>query len=746
VLDNFEQLVATSAELVRGWCSAAPELVILVTSRERLGIDGEVVIELEPLLCPPTGAPLEKVLASEAVQLLAVRAAAAGAELGGDAKAIAELVRELDGIPLAIELAAARIRVLAPAELNKRLAQSSAILGRPSRASTAAEARHATLSSAIEWSWNLLAPHEQRALAECTVFPESFTLEAAEQVLGQVEGSPPLVDVICALRDKSLIHAVPSGLALYVSIRDFAAERLASFGADAIAVVDRHARYFAAAAQAFSEARTFQTSEPDGGLRSALTRDRKNLLAALAHVRAQPPAMREPTIFAELALGASLLNAAATDVCYEALSEALAAGDRLPESLRVRMLLARQGLASSLGRYDESRADLETLLAIQGLAPGIRALVLVEQGVQRRYFGHSRAAWESHLEADRWLDAAHAPSVKSPPRVRVMNLACIGRLLGDLDDGPRALEYNERARGLALSLGDPLLEGCAVANLGQLAQERGQLDRAESLLAHALECFRTACEPHYEAVYGLAYGELLFERGRHDEARVWFEAADQFFRGWLAHRQTAMLHALWAALEAQVGDLPAAEEHLAVARQRVDRVDNDLVRLAVEIHAQHVMLARGGAGGAAVVRTRMHELVAARAELVETSFDLRFAVRLLTRALTSTSGEALRVGRNCAWFEARGRPRAELARRGSLKRILAALVEAHRTRPDCALGRDALLAHGWPGERLLPEAAGTRLRVAIATLRSLGLRDVLLTREDGYLLDPRVEIRAEGPI
>src|SRR5262249_47930625 len=154
------------------------------------------------------------------------RAAAAGGELGADARALGALVRQLDGIPLAIELAAARTRVIPPAELTTRLGESLDVLARRPRSSAT---RHATLATAIDWSWNLLSESEQRTLAECSVFAGSFGMDAAEAIVSQVEGEP-VVDRIAALRDKSLVNVGTveerGRLALFVSIRAFAAKKL----------------------------------------------------------------------------------------------------------------------------------------------------------------------------------------------------------------------------------------------------------------------------------------------------------------------------------------------------------------------------------------------------------------------------------------------------------------------------------------------------------------------------------------
>src|SRR5262249_44994451 len=99
--------------------------------------------------------------------------------------------------------------------------------------------------------------------------------------------------------------------------------------------------------------------------------------------------------------------------------------------------------------------------------------------------------------------------------------------------------------------------------------------------------------------------------------------------------------------------------------------------------------------------------------------------------------------RSGAWFVAGDAKRVDLSRRGSLKRIFAALLHAQVRTPDVAVGHQTLLGHGWPNERLIADAASKRLRVAIAPLRSLGLRSLLLTRDDGYLLDPAARVRVE---
>jgi predicted ATPase len=739
VLDNFEQLVA-HAGVVASWCEAAPELTVLVTSRERLAQGGEVVVELGPLACPREDAPPEEVLACDAVKLLSARAAAIGGELGADPEVLGALVRRLDGIPLAIELAAARTRVLGARELASRLAQRFDLLARrPLRA----EDRHATLASAIEWSWNLLSPAEQRAIEACSVFAGDFTLAAAEAVLDTDDA----VDLVAALRDKSLLHGAEDGrLALYLSIRSFAAARLAERGADEVdAVRLRHARWYAAKACAFGESRTFQGG-PDAAMREELGRDRANLLAALAFAR-EP--MRAPELVAELALGLTLLQAAPAEACIDALGASLdallARHDRRDATLIARIRLSRQGLLRAVGRMDECRADLAAVLAMDDVPQALRTLARVMEGIQLRYRGLARDAWESHLLAEKELDAA------APPRLRAMNLACMGRLGHELRDPETSRRYNERARAVAAEIGDAWLEGLPLANVAQLEQELGRFDEAARLLREALARFERTNEQHYVAVYSMASGDLAFERGEADEARTHYAAAARFFTGWLAHREAVLLHGAWAALEARYGAIDEAETRLERARRSAERSGAPLFAFVLEAHGAQLDLRRAKSDPSRLADVRAR-LAARHAELAAsgvaaTSFDARFALRMLAQSL-SASGDAKEpaaarrvvVAADGSWFVA-GDKRVDLGRRGSLRRILAALLSAK----TCS--RDELLANGWPGERLLHDAASKRLRVAVATLRSLGLRDAILTRDEGYALDPRAfEVAARDDV
>jgi predicted ATPase/class 3 adenylate cyclase len=238
LLDTFEQLVDHAAVIGR-WIALAPNTAWVVSSRERLQLDAEHVVRLEALRVPAEGASIAAILTCEAVQLFATRARAASARFTLDARtapAVGTLVRLLDGMPLAIELAAARAPVMSADKMVKRMSQRFKLLASKRRG---VNRRQATLRGAIDWSWDLIEPHERLALAQCAVFRGGFTLEAAEAVLDldAWDDAPWPVDVVQGLVDKSLLRTMEARgpdrvdldeplLGMYQSIRDYADEKL----------------------------------------------------------------------------------------------------------------------------------------------------------------------------------------------------------------------------------------------------------------------------------------------------------------------------------------------------------------------------------------------------------------------------------------------------------------------------------------------------------------------------------------
>jgi predicted ATPase/DNA-binding SARP family transcriptional activator len=246
IVDNCEHVLTSVAELVSRALRAAPLVRVLATSREPLGVEGEVTWRVPSLRLPAGGADLrpDEAAAADAVRLFAERAAQArpGFTLTGENTAAAvEICQRLDGIPLAIELAAARVSTLTPSEIAERLDERFTLLTGGPRA---ALPRHRTLRALTDWSWDLLSQPERRLFQSLSVFAGGFSLGAAAAVSGA--GPPDHEDILAlvtALVAKSLLVAEPHGettrFGMLETIRQYALERLAADGTEH-ATRDRH--------------------------------------------------------------------------------------------------------------------------------------------------------------------------------------------------------------------------------------------------------------------------------------------------------------------------------------------------------------------------------------------------------------------------------------------------------------------------------------------------------------------------
>ncbi|MFI6709696.1 AfsR/SARP family transcriptional regulator [Nonomuraea sp. NPDC050478] len=235
ILDNSEHVVEAAARLADTLLGSCPGLRVLATSREALGITGESLVPVSPLRLPPPDArdPLDY----PAVRLFADRAAAVRPAFAVTPENVEQVVRichALDGLPLAIELAAARLRTLSVAEVAARLDDRFRLLARGSRT---ALPRHQTLRAVVAWSWDLLDEDEQRMAGRLTVFAGGATAEAAERVCGLPE------EVLFSLAEKSLVEAVDGRYRMLETIRAFCAERLAEAG-EAETMREAHAAYY----------------------------------------------------------------------------------------------------------------------------------------------------------------------------------------------------------------------------------------------------------------------------------------------------------------------------------------------------------------------------------------------------------------------------------------------------------------------------------------------------------------------
>jgi predicted ATPase/DNA-binding SARP family transcriptional activator len=249
ILDNCEHLIWAAARATHTLLAACQEVTVMATSREALGLPGEIPWRVPPLSLPPADpATVAELAGSDAVWLFLERARTArpSFEMNPEnARAVARICRRLDGIPLALELAAARVRALSVEQVAARLDDCFRLLGGGTRT---AVARHQTLRATLDWSYGLLDPEEQAVLRQLAVFPASFDLDAAEAVAVTSNGDPlDGVSLISRLVDKSLVMVLEDGddirYRLLESIRQYGAEKLAAMG-EAASAEQRHHRHF----------------------------------------------------------------------------------------------------------------------------------------------------------------------------------------------------------------------------------------------------------------------------------------------------------------------------------------------------------------------------------------------------------------------------------------------------------------------------------------------------------------------
>ena len=292
VLDNCEHLIGACAKTADAIVRRCPRVHLVATSREPLGIGGETIYRVPPLSLPRPGDSGSSAESSDAVALFIDRACAQGTGLSFDeatAPLVVSICARLDGLPLAIELAAARLRSLSLRGLADRLDQRFRLLTGGSRT---APARQQTLEATVDWSYSLLHGAEQLLLGRLSVFAETFDLDAAEAVcgFGDIEAFD-VTGLLGSLVDKSLVVAEPAGAALRYrlleTIRQFAAERLAEADGDqAAAVAAAHGAHYLRLAET---AAPHLTGPGQGSWLARLDTDQANLRRAALHAASRPP-------------------------------------------------------------------------------------------------------------------------------------------------------------------------------------------------------------------------------------------------------------------------------------------------------------------------------------------------------------------------------------------------------------------------------------------------------------------------
>ena len=422
VVDNCEHLVEPVAALVDRLLAQCPRLRILATSREPLGILGETLCVVPPLGVPPEGASPADAVTYPAVQLLAERARAVAAGFAVDGITVGgviEIVRRLDGLPLAIELAAARLRVLSVDQIAARLSDRFRLLTGGSRT---ALPRHRTLRAVVAWSWDLLTPEEALLAERLAVFPAGATVSAAVAVCaGDGLVAADIGDLLVSLADKSLLDMTNGGgsgqvrYRMLETIREYGIDRLEERG-EATAARAAHAGHYTELAQRLDP--VLRTREQLGALRT-LAEERGNILAALRFLVESPrpdTRLRSQDLVLALAWYWTMIGANADLGAWAGLVLD-ATADTPDHPTRVWVRAARATAAFS---YEESASDLSWVEMLAQLADLARELAAAADpptpglAVLRpmlAYFGGDKQAGDAQMTtilagSDGWLRAA----------------------------------------------------------------------------------------------------------------------------------------------------------------------------------------------------------------------------------------------------------------------------------------------------------------------------------------------------
>jgi predicted ATPase len=501
ILDNFEQVVGHAEATLGRWLERAPQAVFIATSREVLSIAGEQLLTLPPMH------------GDEADALFRARVQAHGLSSdfdGPDEQAVSPLMELLDGLPLAIELAAARTQLIPPRELLQRMSSRFDLLA----ARGGRRDRQATLRAALDWSWELLSPAEQSALAQMSVFEGGFTLQAAEAVL-DLSAHPhaaALVNLVQALVEKSLLRqALPSRrLNLSRTVHDYALQQLAVYCAAASddkagALSEaRHGRYYAGLHATRSDAE--------------LTTEMENLVVATHRAVA---AQNRDTALGALqgAWGALKLRGPFRAVIDLADKVRSIAG--IDAACRGRIDWIAGWALKSGGRSDEARACFEAALQTARAAndrawEGDVLSLLGDLHVNAGRFDEGRRALTAALDIA--LSAGHGVLAC---RVHT-GLGILHWRLGDLD---QARAQHEAALTAARRAGDRHWEGGSLGNLGAMHASIGHMAEAESLYLQALAIARELGDRTFEGNTLCNLGLLHHVRGEYARAAVALETA-----------------------------------------------------------------------------------------------------------------------------------------------------------------------------------------------------------------------------
>ncbi|MFF3572632.1 protein kinase domain-containing protein [Nocardia jiangxiensis] len=549
VLDNCEQIVDATAKVAETLLRACPTLRILATSREPLNIGGEAVLHVQPLSAPDSDRhpSLRGARRYDAVNLFVERATAAVPDFTlteGNLAAVTEICQRLDGLPLAIELAAARLRTLSPEQVRARLTDRYALLTRGSRS---APSRQQTLQWCIDWSFSLCTPAEQQVWAHLSVFAGGFELDAAEQVCSCGLAAENLFDVLAALVDKSVVIREESDAVvrfrMLETVREYGRGKLQEAG-EYPELLRRHRDWYREFAERV-EADWFSPRQRDWIAR--IEREQTNLREAL----------RSCLTVTDLEPDAALSFAATIQLFWFSRGQLGEARHWLDHALALEPATATAARARALWRaclVTESQDDLAVASAIAQQArdliagsdnPIVQAFANLTLGLHAVRIGDSPSA-------DAPLQAAFAVFTEQDDIYgRIWCLLGLGWVHALRDESTQALRCYETALEIIESYGGSVhlvyaLWGAAVA-----AWRQGDRDRALGLLRKQLQQARKQQDLLMAAI---ALETLAWVVGTHGSAR-----------------RTAVLLGAAQALAREIGASPVLFPETAVHHEDCER-------------------------------------------------------------------------------------------------------------------------------------------------------------------------------
>jgi predicted ATPase len=509
VLDNLEHLMERGSLVVLSLLTRLPALTCLVTSRRRLRLPGEREYPLPPLAVPQEGGTPEQVMGLSGVALFVDRAQATRPDFQltrGNVGAVSDLCRNLEGLPLAIELVAARAMSLTPAQMNEKLAQRFALLT-SQRGDKGT--RHRSLWAAITWSYDLLSPRLKRFFVELSVFRGGFTAELAQEVCEESEA----LEFLAQLRERSLLvaeeHRSEMRFRLLESLRVFGEEHLPAEERSVLS--RRHAASFAALA---AQMGTLWSGPSQARALEILDAETDNFRAALAFCAADSEAgSGETGLRLAGALGPYWTTRGQLREGIGWLKDALS--QEGSAAARAKALAEYAWLEAGTGEHSVAENALTEAIALCRTVddPAMLASTLRKRGVV--------ALWRS----DNAVASVHLKEALALSRT-LGDLPAIAASLNSLgvladqwqEDKAVARAYYEEALGLFRKCGDERWQSYCLHNLGNIAEAVGDNDLAETLLRESLALAEALGDPWHRAYCLRSLGDVFKARGEFPEA------------------------------------------------------------------------------------------------------------------------------------------------------------------------------------------------------------------------------------